>query len=73
LINYKTKENEKIFLLAMITVMEWLLLVQETTKKVKATTAKMAKVDGAGMALFQKLLIMVQLHTTQMDNANLFY
>jgi hypothetical protein len=26
---------------------------QETTKKVKATTAKMAKVDGAGMALFQ--------------------
>jgi hypothetical protein len=32
----------------------------------------MAKVDGAGM-VFQKLLIMVQLHTTQMDNANLFY
>jgi hypothetical protein len=24
-------------------------------KKVKATTAKMAKVDGAGMALFQKI------------------
>jgi hypothetical protein len=32
----------------------------------------MAKVDGAGMALFQKLLIMVQLHTTQMDNAICF-
>jgi hypothetical protein len=32
----------------------------------------MAKVDGAGMVLFQKLLIMVQLHTTQMDNAICF-
>jgi hypothetical protein len=28
----------------------------------------MAKVDGAGMAFVSELLIMVQLHTTQMDN-----
>jgi hypothetical protein len=32
----------------MITVME--LLLPRNHKKVKATTAKMAKVDGAGMA-----------------------
>jgi hypothetical protein len=32
----------------------------------------MAKSRRAGMALFQKLLIMVQLHTTQMDNAICF-
>jgi hypothetical protein len=63
----------KNILLAMITVMGVATsCAQETTKKVKATTAKMAKVDGAGMALFQKLLIMVQLHTTQMDNAICF-
>jgi hypothetical protein len=70
LINYKTKENEKNILLAMITGVAT-SCAQETTKKVKAT-AKMAKVDGAGMALFQKLLIMVQLHTTQMDNEFVF-
>jgi hypothetical protein len=32
LINYKTKENEKIFLLAMITVMGVATCAQETTK-----------------------------------------
>jgi hypothetical protein len=30
------------------------------------------KVDGAGMAFVSELLIMVQLHTTQMDNAICF-
>jgi hypothetical protein len=29
---------------------------QETTKKVKATTAKMAKVDGAGMAFVSETI-----------------
>jgi hypothetical protein len=53
LINYKTKENEKIFLLAMITVMGVATSCARNHKKVKTTTAKMAKVDGAGMALFQ--------------------
>jgi hypothetical protein len=36
--------------------------VHKNHKKVKATTAKMAKVDGLEWLLFQKLLIMVQLH-----------
>jgi hypothetical protein len=31
-------------------------LCQETTKKVKATTAKMAKVDGAGMAFVSETI-----------------
>jgi hypothetical protein len=42
--------------------------VQETTKKVKATTAKMAKVDGAGMAFVSETIDYGTMHTTQMDN-----
>jgi outer membrane lipoprotein-sorting protein len=48
---------KKIFLLAMITVMGVATsCAQETTKKVKATTAKMAKVDGAGMAFVSETI-----------------
>jgi hypothetical protein len=46
---------------------------QETTKKSKTTTAKMAKVDGAGMAFVSETIDYGTMHTTQMDNANLFY
>jgi hypothetical protein len=45
----------------------------QTTKKIKATAAKVAKVDGAGMVLFQKQLITEQLHTMQMENAICFH
>jgi hypothetical protein len=38
--------------------------VQETTKKVKATTAKMAKVDGAGMAFVSETIDYGTMHTT---------
>ena len=48
---------KKIFLLAMITVMGAATsCAQETTKKVKATTAKIAKVDGAGMAFVSETI-----------------
>jgi Na+/melibiose symporter-like transporter len=50
----KTKENEKIFLLAMITVMELATsCAQETTSKNQ--TAKMAK-SGAGMAFVSETI-----------------
>jgi hypothetical protein len=44
--------------------------VQETTKKIKAT-AKMKEVE-TGMA-FVSEIDYGTMHTTQMDNANLFY
>jgi hypothetical protein len=48
---------KKIFLLAMITVMGAATsCAQETTKKVKATTAKIAKVEGAGMAFVSETI-----------------
>jgi hypothetical protein len=47
--------------------------VPKTKKSKSLITAKMAKVDGLEWLLFQKLLIMVQLHTTQMDNAICFF
>jgi outer membrane lipoprotein-sorting protein len=53
----KQKKMKKIFLLAMITVMGAATsCAQETTKKVKATTAKIAKVDGAGMAFVSETI-----------------
>jgi hypothetical protein len=45
---------------------------QETTKKVKATTAKMAKVDGAGMAFVSETLIGTIAHNAD-GQRNLFY
>ncbi|PKH66342.1 hypothetical protein CXF59_10280 [Flavobacterium sp. ALD4] len=47
----------KIFLLAMLTVLGAATsCAQETTKKVKTTTAKVAKVDGAGMAFISETI-----------------
>jgi hypothetical protein len=47
----------KIFLLAMLTVLGAATsCAQETTKKVKTTTAKVAKVDGAGMAFVSETI-----------------
>jgi hypothetical protein len=48
----------------MITVMGVYFLCQETTKKVKATTAKMAKVDGAGMAFVSETIDYEIAHNT---------
>ncbi|MGO4819223.1 DUF1573 domain-containing protein [Flavobacterium sp. W22_SRS_FP1] len=47
----------KIILLAMLTVLGVTTSnAQETTKKIKATTAKVAKVDGAGMAFVSETI-----------------
>lgn len=48
---------KKIFLLAMITVLGAATsCAQETTKKIKATSAKVAKVDGAGMVFVSETI-----------------
>jgi hypothetical protein len=57
LINYKkTKENEKYFTSDDNCNGSGYSCAQETTKKVKTTTAKMAKVDGAGMAFVSETI-----------------
>ncbi|SDZ90313.1 Protein of unknown function [Flavobacterium gillisiae] len=48
---------KKIFLLAMLTVLGAATsCAQETTKKIKATAAKVAKVDGAGMVFVSETI-----------------
>lgn len=48
---------KKIFLLAMLTVLGAATsCAQETTKKIKANSAKVAKVDGAGMAFVSETI-----------------
>jgi hypothetical protein len=43
----------------MLTVLGQLLVHKNYKKKIKATAAKVAKVDGAGMVLFLKQLITI--------------
>jgi hypothetical protein len=55
LINYKQKKMKNIFT-SDDNCNGVTSCAQETTKKVKATTAKMAKVDGAGMAFVSETI-----------------
>jgi phage terminase large subunit-like protein len=57
---------KKIFYL-MLTVLGAATFVHKNYKKIKATAAKVAKVDGAGMVLF----LITEMHTIR-ENANLF-